>query len=264
MTLAGFLLAAILPALAVAAELPEPHECIIKPSRTVQVASAVSGLLEIVAVDRGDRVGKGDLIARLESTVEQAQTELLRVRAGNLSEIESGKARFRYQSAKLSRNEKLNQKRLISVDDTELARAEADLARADIKQAELNRRVAQLDYERAKKELLRRQILSPIAGIVSERKLNPGEYVHEQTHIVTIIQIDPLFVESFLPIALYGKVRVGMMLTVRPEAPVGGSYAAKVSVVDQLVDAASGTFAIRLTLANKEHHLPAGLRCTVF
>jgi hypothetical protein len=48
---------------------------------------------------------------------------------------------------------------------------------------------------------------------------------------------------------------------VQPEAPVGGSYSATVAVVDQVFDAGSGTFGIRLALPNPDQRLPAGLRC---
>ena len=48
-----------------------------------------------------------------------------------------------------------------------------------------------------------------------------------------------------------------------PEAPVNGAYQARVKVVDQVVDAASGTFGVRLELPNPGYRLPAGLKCKV-
>ena len=56
---------------------------------------------------------------------------------------------------------------------------------------------------------------------------------------------------------------VGMIGVVMPEAPVGGSYSATVTVVDRVVDAASGTFGVRLELPNTDHALAAGLKCRV-
>ena len=44
---------------------------------------------------------------------------------------------------------------------------------------------------------------------------------------------------------------------------VGGQYSAKVTVVDKLVDAASGTFGVRLELPNPGNQLPAGLKCRI-
>jgi hypothetical protein len=50
---------------------------------------------------------------------------------------------------------------------------------------------------------------------------------------------------------------------VHPEEPIGGSYRATVTVVDRVMDAASGTFGVRLALPNPELHLPAGLKCKI-
>jgi multidrug efflux pump subunit AcrA (membrane-fusion protein) len=58
-------------------------------------------------------------------------------------------------------------------------------------------------------------------------------------------------------------MRVGMRARVMPESPVGGSYDAQVTVVDRVVDAASGTFGVRLALPNPDHRIPAGIRCQI-
>jgi multidrug efflux pump subunit AcrA (membrane-fusion protein) len=50
---------------------------------------------------------------------------------------------------------------------------------------------------------------------------------------------------------------------VMPEAPVGGKHEAKVIVVDPVIDAASGTYGVRLELPNPDWALPAGLKCRV-
>ena len=95
-----------------------------------------------------------------------------------------------------------------------------------------------------------------------ERFMHPGEFP-KQEKILKIAQIDPLRVEVYAPVALLGKITVGSTAYVKPEPPVPGEYAAKVTVVDRVVDAASGTFGVRLELPNHELKLPAGLKCTV-
>jgi multidrug efflux pump subunit AcrA (membrane-fusion protein) len=54
-----------------------------------------------------------------------------------------------------------------------------------------------------------------------------------------------------------------MTVPVRPEAPVSGTHPARVTVVDRVVDAASGTFGVRLQLPNPGYRLPAGLKCEI-
>jgi multidrug efflux pump subunit AcrA (membrane-fusion protein) len=111
--------------------------------------------------------------------------------------------------------------------------------------------------------LKQRTLRSPIDGVVVERLLVPGEYQNEQTPILTLAQIDPLRVEVFVSTAYYGQIRAGSKAEVRPEQPVGGAYAAVVTVVDRVLDAASGTFGVRLALPNPDLQLPAGIACKV-
>jgi hypothetical protein len=97
---------------------------------------------------------------------------------------------------------------------------------------------------------------------VIDRYLNPGESV-EQRPIVKIAQVNPLRVEVVAPVSLLGKIKRGQLAMVTPESPVGGSYEAEVKIVDPILDAASGTFRIRLELPNEDYSLTSGLRCQV-
>ena len=140
----------------------------------------------------------------------------------------------------------------------ELAISEQELARVTEQ-----RDLARLELARSEAILDLRTIKSPLRGVVTERNLTGGEYVSQDNHILTIAALDPLYVEAFLPVRLYPQVKVGQTAAVETEAPISGRYEAKVSVVDQVFDAASGTFGVRLELPNPDEALPAGLRCQV-
>ena len=107
-----------------------------------------------------------------------------------------------------------------------------------------------------------RVIESPVDGVVAARLLGPAEYVGENP-ILTIARIDPLYVEVVAPVDFFGQIKIGKQAKVFPEAPVGGEYSAEIIVVDKVIDAASGTFGVRLKLRNKGYKLPAGLKCRV-
>jgi multidrug efflux pump subunit AcrA (membrane-fusion protein) len=70
-------------------------------------------------------------------------------------------------------------------------------------------------------------------------------------------------VEVIVPATMFGSVRVGMSGRVSLEPLFSGALQAKVVVVDKLIDAASGTFGVRLQLANPDNKIPAGIRCSV-
>ncbi|WP_232315256.1 efflux RND transporter periplasmic adaptor subunit [Aquincola tertiaricarbonis] len=63
--------------------------------------------------------------------------------------------------------------------------------------------------------------------------------------------------------AMLGRVKTGMRGEVSLEAPLSGRHAALVTVVDRVVDSASGTFGVRLELPNPNGELPAGVKCRV-
>ncbi len=246
------------PALTPAATL----DCLIEPYRIVNVASPLDGVLERVAVERGDLVKEGQVVAVLESSIQRAALEVAKARAEQATAVDAGQVRLDYAVRRVASNEKLLEEHGISEREVDDSRAQRDLSRIALVEARDNKRFATLDMERAEAELEVRLIRSPIDGVVVERLLSPTEQT-KQTPVVKLAQLDPLRVEVFAPIALLGAVAVGMSAEVVPEAPVGGTYKARVTVVDRMVDAASGTFGVRLELSNPDYRLPAGLKCKV-
>jgi multidrug efflux pump subunit AcrA (membrane-fusion protein) len=144
----------------------------------------------------------------------------------------------------------------------EEAETTAELARFELKQAREDREMASLQLAQAEELLRRRSITSPISGVVVERLMSPGERVDEEP-ILRIAQISPLRVEVTLPATRFGKVLPGMSASVEPEVPGNQVYVASVALVDRVIDAASGTFGVRLELPNPEQDIPSGLHCRV-
>jgi hypothetical protein len=131
-----------------------------------------------------------------------------------------------------------------------------------VARVESSRKTGLLGLTRPAASLKLRTVRSPLKGVVVDRILAAGEYA-DPPQLLEMAQIDPLRVEVYAPVSLLGSIEVGMIGRVMPEQPVGGVYEAEVAVVDRVVDAASGTFGIRLALPNSDYALPAGLRCRV-
>src|SRR5262249_7129360 len=83
--------------------------CLINPKRIVQLGSPVAGLLSDVLVDRGATVTAGQLVAKLESSVEEAQVEVDRFRATNTAQIEAGKVDLEFNQKELAIKERLRE-----------------------------------------------------------------------------------------------------------------------------------------------------------
>lgn len=242
-------------------------DCLIQPQEVVNLSSPVEGVLEKVYVDRGAIVKKGQVVAQLDSSLENATVTLARARATVEASIKSSEARLTYSNLKLGRAEKLYERNLIALADLQEAQTEKQLADMALVNSLDNQRLAALELVRANVALSRTIIRSPISGVVVDRFLSAGEYVSGQfkndSPIVKIAQVDPLRVEVFAPLALKGKILPGMPAKLTIEAPMNSTHDVRVTVVDRVVDSASGTFRVRLELPNPNHRLPAGLKCKV-
>lgn len=225
----------LFPVASVLAQQSYSFDGLIEPSEVVKVSSQVPSLLAEIIVERGDRVRKGQIIARLNSKIERAAVDL-------------ALARMEFSKRKVSRNEELYRKKLISIHDKD--------------EMETELRIAELQLREAQEKLELRTIRSSINGVVVERFLSLGEYVGEEA-IMKIARINPLYVEVVVPVEVFGKIEKGMRAEVRPEFPESRTYSARVIIVDKVIDAASGTFGVRLELPNPDYLLPAGLKCKV-
>lgn len=213
------------------------RECLVEPYMVVNVGSPVDGVLAQVTVNRGDRVRKGQVVARLQSGVEAAAVKL-------------SEARVEFGRRKAERNESLYEKQLISAQDRDELVTEVRLREEELKK----------DVEALKL----RTIVSPIDGVVVERRLAPGEFIRSDKSVVLkLAQINPLNVEVIAPATLFGSVRVGTSGKVSLAPFFPGTYQAKVVVVDKVIDAASATLGVRLQLPNPDHKIPAGIKCSV-
>jgi len=249
------------------AQRPPVHEqrfdCLMDASARVKLGAQVAGVLRAVHVVRGDRVEAGKPVALLASEVEEAAALLARLRAQNDTSIGANEAKLDLARRRLARIASLRATGTSTEKDFDEANAEARVAALTLRDSVLNLDAARAELKRAEEQVAQRRILSPINGVVVDRHLSPGEYVHDQAHIVTLANIDVLHVEVYVPVAFFGQIAEGGRAIVTPEAPVGGRYPAEVMVVDRVIDAASGTFGVRLRLPNPDWRLPAGLRCSV-
>ncbi len=259
-----FLLLTVL-SLAAACAAASEYDCMIEARQSVEIRSSVEAVIETVRVRRGDAVKRGQILVTLESGPERAALALAQSRASNQGDIKLSEARLDIASKKLKRAEDLFKQNFISANSRDEAQAEFRLASEELLRARENQSLAALEAQRASEVLALRTIRSPINGVVVDVMRRPGEFgaISFKDPIMTLAEIHPLHVEAILPSNMYGKVTLGQRALVMPEQPIGGKYPTSVTVVDRVVDAASGTMGVRLELANPRGAIPAGVRCRV-
>lgn len=256
------LLLPLLPASAFAQAPAGSLDCMIQPHQIVQVGSPVPGVIERIAVDRGEFVQRGQPIVQLSAQVERAALAVARERAQQQGEVTSASGAHELARRELERANELYQQNFVSKTYLDKQRAEAQVAGGRTDQAHERRKLSSREVELAAAQLEQRTIRAPIAGVVIERFMSPGEYV-DQKPVLRLAAIDPLRVDVLVPAAVFGQVESGMKGRVWPELFKGSEVGAVVKTVDRVIDAASNTFRVRLELPNPDGKLPAGLRCKV-
>ncbi len=240
----------------------EPLNCLIEPDRVADVGAASVGVIEEIRVERGDFVKAGQILARLSSGVERASVAVAESRARADAEVKAAEAAAALTRSKLNRARDLLKADFVSPQALEQAEAEHRVADQRAQQARDARAVAQREFELSNAQLGQRVIRAPFEGIVVERYRTQGERI-EREPIVKIARSDPLRVEAIAPAASYGRIQVGQVGSVTPQLKQFGSLKATVVLVDKVVDAASNSFRVRLSLPNPGQDIPSGLRCTV-
>jgi HlyD family secretion protein len=145
---------------------------------TIDVGSQVSGRISTIPVDFNSIVRKGDVLARLDVSLFQAELDQARASLAKAA-ADAGVAQAALTDAteKLDRSTALAARQLIPQSDLDAAQVTADEAKAGLKSAFAQQQVAQATVDQAQVDLEHAVILSPIDGIVVARKVDVGQTV---------------------------------------------------------------------------------------
>jgi multidrug efflux system membrane fusion protein len=224
----------------------------VEPLATVSVKSRIDGLVVHVGFDEGDYVQAGDVLFKLDDRTWRAQR----------AEAQANLARDRAQLADaqrvLSRNEALAERGFA-------ARAILDTARATVAglEAAAAADIAQIDNIRAQLDYT--IIRAPIAGRTGAQafKLGANVKANDTTPLVVINQTRPISVHFSVPQTELSALRAAqaerplpVRVTVRGSRPVVAT--GSLTFIDNAVNQASGTIALKATLANQDEALWPG------
>jgi RND family efflux transporter MFP subunit len=238
-------------------------DCLADPAEVVAVGSPVTGIVREVLVGRGDRVAAGDVLARLDTTIEEADVAVAEAQADATEVVEAQRAKLLLAEANLQRALQLVESGSVTQSRVEELEAVVAVARSDL--ATETRRVdlARIELERARAVLSLRTLKSPLEGFVTAQGTAAGEFLRQDGIVFTVARTDPLHVETYAPVEYYGRLVLGSSGRVELNQPPGTTIEAKVTVNDAVFDAASNTFGLRLELPNPDNAIPAGQQCAV-
>ncbi len=234
--------------------------CLISPERVADIGSPVVGVVQELRAESGERVRAGQALVLLQSEVEQAGVDAAEARSTIDADERAAVANLQLARQRHTRAVELQADGFYSSQATEQARAELDVAAQKLEQARGQRVVAARELGVVRAQLRQRIVRSPFDGVVTERFINVGERVEDKP-VMRLAMLNPLRVELVMPASRYGSVVLDERLSVLPELPGTAAVSARVTHVDAMIDAASNTFRVRLSLPNPGHKLPAGARC---
>lgn len=204
----------------------------LRAANGADLAAEVAGLVTDVNLKSGQEVKKGQLLVQLRDGDEVAQLQQLQANA-ELSKITLERARKQLAAQAISQ-------------------ADFDTAQADTK-ARLAA-VAQQQVVIAKKQL--RAPFDGRAGIIT---ISPGDYLAAGTTVVTVQQLDPLYVDFNVPQGELGRLKVGQPVTLSLDAYAGRSFGGKLSAINPKVDASTRNVQVEATVPNHDQTLTPGM-----
>ena len=288
---------------AVMRQLPQYFEATgsLAANQQTDVAAETSGKVAAVGVDIGSSVKRGQMLVRLEDAdfkdrVQQAQAQLdmakatldqnrakIGLRPGqkfspeNVSEVRAARAALDLADKNLRRYEKLVESGDISRATYDQQVSQRDQAseqyQALIHQAQQNYAAvansqaavdaAQSQLSLAKRNLTYTTVSAPMAGYVSDRPADIGEYISPQQKVATIVSLNPLRARIDVPEQAIPQIRVGESVSVSVAAYPDRNFSGRVARVSPSVTATSRTLTVEADVDNPNAELKPGQFATI-
>ena len=202
----------------------------------VNVTAQVPGEVEAIEFESGDSVKKGDVLIRLEAAADRAQLNALEATAG------------------LARQEYDRYQRLFK--QGSISRSELDNRRAQRDQA-----VAQAQAQR--EQLNYKTVRAPFDGVLGIRQVDLGQFLQAGTPVVSLNQLQPIFVDFALPEQELSRIEKGLKVRVTLDAYTDQQFEGEISAIEPGVSEATRNVSVQARLENDDNKLRPGMFASV-
>jgi RND family efflux transporter MFP subunit len=218
----------------------------VQPLNQSQLRAEVAAVVNEITVRRGERVKKGDLLARLDTSDVGAR---MREKQSNLES-----ARSALKLAEINREKAITLTQRGVKSQTALDEAENAWRNAKANVAALEQQVTV-----ARKSVNDTAIYAPIDGLVAERFVNPGERVAIDTKLFVIADLDTMEVEALVPARDVPQLRVGQKVALRVEGFGDRVFDAHIERINPTAQSGSRSIPVYILLKNPEYVLRGGM-----
>jgi membrane fusion protein (multidrug efflux system) len=192
----------------------------------------VAGVVENLYFESGSNVEQGAILAQLRAEDDVARLKTLQA-AEELADVNYQRDMKQLKTQAISQ-----------------AAADADSAALEEAKAQVTQQQAIID-----KKTLR----APFAGHLGIRLADLGQYLNPGTVVVTLQQIDPVYVDFNLPEQALTQLAVGQKATAVVDAYADKAFEGEIAAINSKVDSASRNVLVRASIKNPDHKLLPGM-----
>lgn len=229
-------------------------------AQTVDVVPRTAGRLVTMNVKLGDRVSRGQTLARIEDQeineqVKQAEASFEVAQAT----IRQREADLKFSVINFERSQNLFQRQLLprqSLDDAE-ARQAASSAQLDLARAQLSQTQARLEELRIAKT--NTNVTSPVTGFVSQRNMDVGAWASQQSPVASVVDISSVRLVANVVEKDLRLVNAGDPARVTVDAYPGETFSGRIARVAPVLDPATRTAEIEIEVPNADVRLKPGM-----
>lgn len=231
---------------------------------TIDIVPRVAGRIDSVPVKLGDRVKRGQLVAKIEDRelreqINQAQATL-EVNKANVLQREN---ELTVQKSALDRVKATFEKGLTARQMLEDAEARYHAAMSQVNVAKAQQSQTEFRIDELRITLSNTNVVSPVDGFVSRRNLDAGAFAGANTVILQVVDIDTVRLVANLVEKGFRKVVPGVEATVQVDTFAGEDFRGRVSRVAPVFDPATRTAQMEIEVPNPGYRLKPGMYARV-
>lgn len=235
---------------------------IARPSKEIDIAVSETAIVKKVAVKEGDMIKKGQVIAQLDTKLLSSAYKIAIVKAKAKGNLQAAATEIKQAEKKLKRLELLEQRGSARTEEVEQAKAQVELAKSRHTAIKENLNTFYLEAQKIRQQISMRTIRSSSSGIVREVYKDPGESIPATQPICRIVQLDPLKIIAYPKVENLPFLELGSNVEVF--FPTGKrNVTGKISFVDPVIDTASNTVKVVITVANPQMKILGGSKCQI-
>jgi len=231
---------------------------------TVDVVPRVAGRLESVLVQLGDRVSRGQAVAKLEDRAIREQVNQVRANlAVNAATLSARQNDAVVAKNSLDRARTSFERGLVSQQALEDAEARYSAAESQVQVAEAQLVSTQARLDELSVSLADTSVVSPVNGFVGRRNLDTGAFAGANTAIVSVVDIGIVRMVANLVEKDFSRVEAGAPALVEVDAFPGEQFTGTVSRVSPVFDPATRTATMEIEVPNPGFRLKPGMYARV-